>query len=71
MHVISAFATPFFVGRYKAFLRIFILQQETHCPRILIGKLRQKHGGDASAPHWIATEPGVGLRFLMPTTTAL
>ena len=41
-------------------------QQDTHYLRILVGKLRQKLGDDASAPRWIATEPGVGLRFLAP-----
>jgi two-component system, OmpR family, KDP operon response regulator KdpE len=39
-------------------------QQDTHYLRILVGKLRQKLGDDAAAPRWIATEPGVGLRFL-------
>jgi two-component system, OmpR family, KDP operon response regulator KdpE len=39
-------------------------QDDTHYLRILVGKLRQKLGDDASAPHWIATEPGVGLRFM-------
>lgn len=39
-------------------------QQDTHYLRILVAKLRQKLGDDASAPHWIATEPGIGLRFL-------
>lgn len=39
-------------------------QEDTHYLRILVGKLRQKLGEDASAPRWIATEPGVGLRFL-------
>ena len=39
-------------------------QEDTHYLRILVGKLRQKLGDDASAPRWIATEPGVGLRFL-------
>ena len=39
-------------------------QQDTHYLRILVGKLRQKLGDDASAPCWIATEPGVGLRFI-------
>lgn len=39
-------------------------QQDTHYLRILLGKLRQKLGDDAAAPRWIATEPGVGLRFL-------
>jgi len=39
-------------------------QHDTHYLRILVAKLRQKLGDDASAPRWIATEPGVGLRFL-------
>jgi two-component system KDP operon response regulator KdpE len=39
-------------------------QEDTHYLRILVGKLRQKLGDDAAAPTWIATEPGVGLRFL-------
>ena len=41
-------------------------QEDTHYLRILVGKLRQKLGDDASAPRWIATEPGVGLRLLLP-----
>ena len=41
-------------------------QHDTHYLRILVAKLRQKLGDDASAPRWIATEPGVGLRFLQP-----
>ena len=39
-------------------------QEDTHYLRILVGKLRQKLGDDASAPRWIATEPGVGLRVV-------
>ena len=39
-------------------------QQDTHYLRILVAKLRQKLGENAAAPRWIATEPGVGLRFL-------
>jgi two-component system KDP operon response regulator KdpE len=39
-------------------------QEDTHYLRILVAKLRQKLGDDAAAPRWIATEPGVGLRFL-------
>ena len=39
-------------------------QQDTHYLRILVGKLRQKLGDDAAAPRYIATEPGVGLRFM-------
>jgi two-component system KDP operon response regulator KdpE len=41
-------------------------QQDTHYLRILVGKVRQKIGDDAAAPRWIATEPGVGLRFIAP-----
>lgn len=39
-------------------------QHDTHYLRILVGKLRQKLGDNAATPRWIATEPGVGLRFL-------
>ncbi|MFC3549797.1 response regulator [Lysobacter cavernae] len=39
-------------------------QHDTHYLRILVGKLRHKLGDDAAAPRWIATEPGVGLRFI-------
>ena len=39
-------------------------QEDTHYLRILAAKLRQKLGDNATAPRWIATEPGVGLRFL-------
>lgn len=39
-------------------------QDDTHYVRILVAKLRQKLGDDALAPRYIATEPGVGLRFL-------
>lgn len=44
-------------------------QEDTHYLRILVAKLRQKLRDDAAAPRYIATEPGVGLRFL-PDTTA-
>lgn len=37
---------------------------DTHYVRILVGKLRQKLGDNPIAPRYIATEPGVGLRFL-------
>ncbi len=39
-------------------------QHDTHYLRILVGKLRQKLGDDAAKPRYIATEAGVGLRFL-------
>ena len=39
-------------------------EHDTHYLRVLVGKLRQKLGDDAAAPRWIATEPGVGLRFI-------
>ncbi|TZF90684.1 response regulator [Cognatilysobacter lacus] len=39
-------------------------QHDTHYLRILVSKLRQKLGDDAADPRWIATEPGVGLRFM-------
>ncbi len=37
---------------------------DTHYVRILVGKLRQKLGDDATAPRYIVTEPGVGLRLV-------
>lgn len=39
-------------------------QEDAHYLRILVGKLRNKLGDDASNPKYILTEPGVGLRFL-------
>lgn len=39
-------------------------QEDTHYLRILVGKLRHKLGDDAASPRYIATEPGVGLRFI-------
>lgn len=39
-------------------------QQDTHYLRILVAKLRSKLQDDAIHPKYIATEPGVGLRFL-------
>ena len=39
-------------------------QDDTHYLRILVGKLRHKLHDDAAAPRYIATEPGVGLRFI-------
>ena len=39
-------------------------QQDTHYLRILLAKVRHKLGEDAAAPRYIATEPGVGLRFI-------
>ena len=37
---------------------------DTHYLRILVAKLRLKLGDDATAPRYIQTEPGVGLRFI-------
>ena len=39
-------------------------QHDTHYLRILVGKLRLKLGDEAASPKYIATEPGVGLRFV-------
>lgn len=39
-------------------------QEDTHYLRILVGKLRSKLGDNAIQSRYIATEPGVGLRFL-------
>ncbi|WP_189644804.1 response regulator [Luteimonas gilva] len=39
-------------------------QEDTHYLRILVAKLRHKLGDEASAPRYIVTEPGVGLRFI-------
>ncbi len=39
-------------------------QENTHYLRILTGKLRHKLGDAAASPRYIATEPGVGLRFI-------
>jgi two-component system KDP operon response regulator KdpE len=41
-------------------------QEDTHYLRILVAKLRGKLGDDAAAPRYLHTEPGVGLRFIMP-----
>lgn len=41
-------------------------QQDTHYLRILVAKLRSKLGDDASAPRYLQTEAGVGLRFITP-----
>jgi len=43
-------------------------QEDAHYLRILVGKLRHKLGDDASAPRYIVTEPGVGLRFALQET---
>ena len=37
---------------------------DLHYVRVLVGKLRQRLGDNAAAPRWLATEPGVGLRFV-------
>jgi two-component system KDP operon response regulator KdpE len=46
-----------------------IHQHDTHYLRILVAKLRQKLGDDAASPRWIATDPGVGLRFIVGEST--
>lgn len=38
--------------------------EDTHYLRVVVGRLRQKLGDDAAAPRWLATEAGVGYRFL-------
>ncbi|MCK7594238.1 response regulator transcription factor [Pseudomarimonas salicorniae] len=37
---------------------------DTHYLRIVVGRLRQKLGDSATAPRWLVTEPGVGLKLL-------
>lgn len=39
-------------------------EHDTHYLRVLVAKLRQKLGDDAAQPRYIATEAGVGLRFV-------
>jgi two-component system KDP operon response regulator KdpE len=39
---------------------------DTHYLRILVARLRAKLGDSATEPRWIATEPGVGLRYVGP-----
>lgn len=41
-------------------------ENDTHYLRILAGRLRNKLGDDAADPRWIATEPRIGLRFILP-----
>jgi len=38
--------------------------EDAHYLRILVAKLRHKLGDNATAPRYIITEPGVGLRFV-------
>lgn len=45
-------------------------EEDVHYLRILVAKLRHKLGDDASAPRYIVTEPGVGLRFVGKERTA-
>lgn len=45
-------------------------EQDTHYLRILVAKLRQKLGDDATAPRWVLTEPGVGLRLRIGSNAA-
>lgn len=46
-------------------------QHDTHYLRILVAKLRSKLQDDAIHPQYIATEPGVGLRFLGKEASAV
>ncbi|WP_101926333.1 MULTISPECIES: response regulator transcription factor [Luteimonas] len=39
--------------------------EDTHYVRILVAKLRQKLGEDATSPRYLVTEPGVGLRLVL------
>jgi two-component system, OmpR family, KDP operon response regulator KdpE len=39
-------------------------EQDTQYLRVYVGQLRQKLGDDPAAPHFIASEPGIGYRFL-------
>lgn len=39
-------------------------EADTHYLRILVAKLRSKLGDDATAPRYIQTESGIGLRFI-------
>jgi two-component system KDP operon response regulator KdpE len=39
-------------------------EDDTHYLRVLVGKLRHKLHDDATHPRYIATEPGVGLKFI-------
>jgi len=43
---------------------------DTHYLRVLVGKLRHKLGDEASAPRYILTEPGVGLRLIARDASA-
>lgn len=45
-------------------------QKDTHYLRVLVAKLRQKLGDNASMPRYIITEPGVGLRFVSTDSVA-
>ncbi len=62
---------PFGIQELMARLRVLLREiwgvshvQDTHCLRIVLGKLRRKLGDDAAAPTWLKTESGVGYRFL-------
>ena len=39
-------------------------ETQTHYLRILVGKLRQKLGDNATSPRYLRTDPGVGYRFV-------
>src|SRR5262249_16228544 len=42
---------------------------ESNYLRVYIGQLRKKLGDDATRPRLIATEPGIGYRWIAPTET--
>ncbi len=44
--------------------------QESNYLRTYVGQLRKKLGDDAASPRFIATEPGIGYRWLAETDTA-
>lgn len=44
--------------------------EDTHYLRVVIGKLRQKLADSAGSPRYLATEPGVGYRFVGESSVA-
>lgn len=43
-------------------------EQDTQYLRVYVGQLRQKLGDDSSQPRFVATEPGVGYRWIWHST---